>query len=142
MTRSYYEAIAEIAATMIHEINDDIAAGIVPETVRTWSELHSYLDANHYAEALVAALAEHRYWADVMNDAIDHVDTWLRAGRPDDIEQHTASSRHESTPIYLGEREPALPPVTRTDRRAARVGFLTEPSVYAPYTWREGLPPE
>ncbi|WP_216917177.1 hypothetical protein [Nocardia noduli] len=140
MTTPYLEAIAAITAMMIREILEDIAGGIVPETVRTYSELHDWVDANTYAAELVTEFEKTHDWLDFINDATDRVDVWLRAGRPGYLDQHTASSWHESTLIYLGEHADTLPNHTKVDRLAAAAAVWTEPNVYAPYTWREGMP--
>jgi hypothetical protein len=65
----------------------DIKAGTVPETVKTFSELHDYVDANEY---LIAALPDKSPIAgddvddsfiNTANQIADTADKWLREGR-------------------------------------------------------------
>lgn len=69
------------------EILSDIDAGIVPTTVRTFSELHDFVDANEYGglcEDLFDQIAqgEENYGVDLVNEIQDAVHDWLAAGRP------------------------------------------------------------
>lgn len=64
------------------QINVDLKAGIVPSTVRTFAELHDYVDANEYAiNVLEAAEVEHdpasQDQADMFNEAFEIVSVWL-----------------------------------------------------------------
>ena len=65
------------------EILSDIDAGIVPATVRTFSELHDYVDANEYAglcdENFMDAASQEG--ADIANEVQGQIDEWLRNGR-------------------------------------------------------------
>lgn len=128
----YLATIDAIVVQMKVEITDDIAAGIVPEAVATFSELHNFVDANTYALDHVATLAKSRDWIEFVNDASYQIDVWLRAHRPADVAaQQTGSSWHESTPIHLGEQADTLPPVTVADRAARVAAFQGLPTVYA-----------
>lgn len=68
------------------EVLADIAAGHVPATVRTYSELHDHVDANYYGGAFEGELSEDDaerdeqmgFWGRVQ----DAVDEWIKAGRP------------------------------------------------------------
>jgi hypothetical protein len=68
-----------IAATK-DEITADIAAGLVPETVGSFGELHDYVDANTYAQD--GALDPDGGYAE-WNYITDVLDRWLTVGRPD-----------------------------------------------------------
>ncbi|MBF6215907.1 hypothetical protein IU469_30925 [Nocardia puris] len=128
---SYRDCIDAITTQMMAEIRRDIRDGVVPPTVRTFRELHSYVDANMYADDLVTALSEACVWDVFINDATDPVDIWLRAGRPEGIAtQHTASSWHESTPIHAGERDDTVPPAVQRWRAERSRAFASRPTVY------------
>jgi hypothetical protein len=66
----------------MREIRQDAAAGIVPRTVRTFSELHDHVDANGYGGAFDNwdderdTDAHHGFWSAVQ----DAVHEWLAAG--------------------------------------------------------------
>ena len=72
-----------VEARMRREIEEDVAIRVVPRSVRSYSQLHDFVDANGYggyfnddAPDLTAddwALAER-------NAAADTVDAWLRNG--------------------------------------------------------------
>lgn len=72
--------MATLIARVKAEIAEDIAQGVVPETVASFSELHDYVDANTYA-----GLCDDDN-ADVTTDELiemqDAVHEWLAAGRP------------------------------------------------------------
>lgn len=85
---------AELAERMKAEILADVASGVVPASVASFSELHDYVDANLYGgtEALLEALdadapdtdeghsAALVAFCDLANPAIDAVDAWIKAG--------------------------------------------------------------
>lgn len=60
------------ARHVITEIRADVAAGTVPATVATFSELHDHVDANEYL------LGAPRFRA--VYDAAECADDWLPAG--------------------------------------------------------------
>lgn len=72
------------------EILRDIAAGIVPATVRNFSELHDHVDANGYGGAFESddhadestARREAERVSDFWNRVQGDLDAWLQAGRP------------------------------------------------------------
>lgn len=84
----------EIADLMIAEILYDASTGTIPRTVRSFSELHDYVDANCYGgsekllnelDAAVPDTDEGHTEAlnalcDLMNPAIEKVDAWLKGG--------------------------------------------------------------
>lgn len=95
------ELLANLVARMKREIDADIAAGKVPATVTSFSELHDWGDANCYGgvceegvfEALEVAFGSTRQVGqmldasptdllDLINEAQDQVDAWLKCGRP------------------------------------------------------------
>ncbi len=90
MTTNFDDAcIRPVVDRCKREINADIAAGRVPATVKTFSKLHDYVDANEYGGACEqdADCAFHSFadsdeatafWNRVQNE----VDRWLKAGRP------------------------------------------------------------
>ena len=70
------------------EILADIAKGIVPSTVASFSELHDYVDANGYGGLFDGPLPSEMEEEDgdiydaCTNRAQDIVNAWLKAGRP------------------------------------------------------------
>ena len=84
---TYRDAIDTIVAQVKAEIGVDIALRVVPETIGCYAELHDYVDANNYADTIVARLELTRPWSEFINDVTDQVDVWLRAGRPADIKR-------------------------------------------------------
>jgi hypothetical protein len=64
------------------QIAQDQRNGAIPMTVRTFAELHDYVDANEYILNVLEA-AEIAYepasfdQADLMNEAMDLTDAWL-----------------------------------------------------------------
>lgn len=68
------------------EILEDIASGRVPATVRTFAQLHDYVDANGYGgafenfeEGQAGDEGHCNFWNHVQNSLHD----WLAAGRPE-----------------------------------------------------------
>lgn len=94
------ELLAILVARMKREVDADIAAGKVPTTVSSFSELHDWVDANCYGlceegafDALEVAFGSTRQVGqmldasptdllDLINEAQDQVDAWLKCGRP------------------------------------------------------------
>ena len=83
--KTFYEVLDQMKA----EINADIAAGQVPATVKSFSELHDYVDANEYGgfcdesfnieyEAAHGGALNMSYF---VNDAQNAINSWLEAGR-------------------------------------------------------------
>jgi hypothetical protein len=69
-------------------INQDIASGIIPEKVKTFSELHDYVDANMYlvevqGDKLPSEMTENESNIDIdeCNRIMDEINGWLAAGR-------------------------------------------------------------
>lgn len=93
------ELLANLVAQMQREVDADIAAGKVPTTVSSFSELHDWVDANCYGlceegafDALEVAFGGTRQVGlmldasppellDLLNAAQDQVDAWLKRGR-------------------------------------------------------------
>ena len=69
------------------EVLDDIASGTVPPTVKTYSELHDFVDANYYGGAFESDIPDDGPSQDLhlafWNRVQAEVDAWLRAGRPE-----------------------------------------------------------
>ena len=67
--------------------NEDIKVGTVPETVKTFSELHDCVDANEYLIAaipdrpVIAADDSDDSFINLANQLADIVDYWLKDGR-------------------------------------------------------------
>lgn len=82
----------ETIIRMKSEILADIAAGRVPSTVASFSELHDYVDANEYGGFCSAeyvaqfGLPSDEGYPDSLTDfanaAQDAVHAWIKAGRP------------------------------------------------------------
>jgi hypothetical protein len=64
------------------EIRADIASGLVPATVRSFSDLHDYVDANEYGGLTETPFYDNSEdnWIEAANKVQDIVDTWLRGG--------------------------------------------------------------
>ncbi|GGK69067.1 hypothetical protein [Nocardia camponoti] len=128
---TYLAAIAAITAQITAEITADIDNARIPSDVGCFADLHTYTDANIYADDLVTDLERTHAWVEFIVDVQDRVDVWLRAGRPDDItRQQTGSSWHESTPIYLGEHHETVPPAMAAARAARAATFRRSPTAY------------
>lgn len=66
------------------EILDDIVEGRVPGTVRDFSSLHDYVDANEYA-GLCDPARRASWGTPSVSEVQDGVHAWLQAGRPPEI---------------------------------------------------------
>lgn len=88
------DAVVQAAiARAKREVVADILKGRVPSTVKTFSELHDYVDANEYGGLTEGPFYDDARLADPAIDSgiVDHsaankvqdaVDEWLRKGRP------------------------------------------------------------
>jgi hypothetical protein len=87
--------LKEVVERMKREILEDVKLGQVPVTVKTFAELHDYVDANEYGgfceDQFTAALMEHfgglaentgmpQEMLDFINAAQDAIDVWLKEG--------------------------------------------------------------
>lgn len=95
-----------LAERMKKDILADVIAGVVPATVRSFSELHDFVDANLYGgteellDELNAGSAtddEHSTalsaLCDLCNPAMDSVDAWIKAGGvADALQEHETSA--------------------------------------------------
>jgi len=78
----------ERLARVKREILTDVINGVVPPTVKSFSELHDYVDANCYGglcDELGPLSRGHpvdgrRGWVEPINRLQDAVDKWIRAG--------------------------------------------------------------
>jgi hypothetical protein len=70
--------VEERTARAKREVLADVASGVVPATVQTFSELHDYVDANGYGGAFDddAPGADSEIW----NALQDTIDAWIRSG--------------------------------------------------------------
>lgn len=68
----------DLVAKAKSEILADIEAGRVPASVRSFSELHNYVDANFYGGIEFEGIED----ADTFNAMSDAVNEWLSRGRP------------------------------------------------------------
>jgi hypothetical protein len=77
---------ATIVSTMKAQILDDIHEGTVPADVKTYSQLHDYVDANMYGNwENLAPIENDEQWdalTTVVGQAQDTVNEWLAQGRP------------------------------------------------------------
>lgn len=64
------------------EVLRDIATGRVPATVKTFAELHDYVDANYYGGAFEGDFDGSDKVVGFWNRVQSEVDAWLKAGRP------------------------------------------------------------
>jgi len=74
--------ISKAVALAKREIEEDMRAGVVPRTVRSFAELHDYVDANAYG-GLTGAYAEMSS-SDLVHFASavqDELDAWLRGAK-------------------------------------------------------------
>ena len=86
------EVFATRIATAKREIDDDIDAGRIPDTVTSFAELQDYVDANEYVndadrpDRMIGPLGNRLGWkpqdyTDFTNQIIDEIDKWLADGR-------------------------------------------------------------
>jgi hypothetical protein len=87
--------LKEVVGRMKREILEDVKSGQVPATVKTFTELHDYVDANEYGgfceDKFTDALIVHfggldentgmpQEMLDFINAAQDAIDVWLKEG--------------------------------------------------------------
>ena len=74
----------ELTALIKADVLLGIADHLIPPTVRTFSELHKYCDANMLGivDTLDLEGSEWEVFCDTLNDAQNTVNVWLQAGRP------------------------------------------------------------
>lgn len=64
-------------------VNADIKNGVIPTTVKSFSELHDYVDANEYVIlAYDGKISFSQKWFKEANKLMDEVDLWLKNNRP------------------------------------------------------------
>jgi hypothetical protein len=92
MTTTTLPTAEELAEKIKTEVVKLVVGGVIPKTVKGFSELHDYVDANCLGgtEAMWDALPIHSdgevdgpardALLDVMNGAMDRVDAWIKAG--------------------------------------------------------------
>ena len=80
-----------VVSSMRLGIINDIHAGIVPATIKSFAELHSYVDANEYGGFCIEEFAEQLdalfttdgngapvEYASFMNEAQNAIDAWIK----------------------------------------------------------------
>ena len=88
MKPTFYQTIDRMKA----EILADITRGAIPSDIESFSELHDYVDANEYGGFCEEGFADQFGGInsdDFMthsNDAQNVIDSWLRAGRPAQVQ--------------------------------------------------------
>jgi hypothetical protein len=93
MTAKDFPTVPATVEAIKAEITELITDGTVPATVKSFSELHDYVDANMLAEDIFPAQPDFddddavQDWFDkaieILNPAQDVVSAWLEAGRPE-----------------------------------------------------------
>lgn len=75
--------IQEWVESVLAEIRQDVACGIVPATVASFSELHDHVDANDYGQEIPEGEGEnlHALWIEVQ----DQVDAAIKRGALRDL---------------------------------------------------------
>lgn len=85
--------VAEVVALTKREILEDIRDGTVPATVKTFSELHDYVDANCYGGLCDSDLMDELAGddgvsmdriIDFANEVQGIIDQWIKLGMPED----------------------------------------------------------
>ena len=122
----------EMAEKMKVEIVSDMRSGIVPNSVRTFSQLHDYVDANCYggSEALLDELDSHaandadhtsalNVLCDLMNPAMEIVNEWLAAGGP-----FVALSRSEEKTHSMNLDQTVIPSVSDRASHATNMAAI------------------
>lgn len=74
-----YELTAELVKTAKDLIQDDISNGNVPAAVKSFSELHDYVDANEYFLEIEHDL-DWDTFVEVANEATEILDKWIKNG--------------------------------------------------------------
>jgi hypothetical protein len=87
--------LKEVIERMKREVIADVKSGQVPRTVKTFAELHDYVDANEYGgfcdDAFMHMLTQHfggldenkgmpEGMLDFLNAAQDSIDVWIKEG--------------------------------------------------------------
>lgn len=86
-------AVARAVRRSKQEIFEDVAAGVVPVDVRSFSELHNYVDANDYGGVNEGDLTIAQ-----SNEVQQRVDRWIKSGA---VRRKVASVRSRSIPSIL-----------------------------------------
>lgn len=71
--------IVALCESMAKEISADIAEGIIPTSISSFSELHDYVDANEYGLGIITASDDEHA---LFNEASDKISEWLAVGHP------------------------------------------------------------
>lgn len=67
-----------------NEILADVRNGVVPATVKSFSDLHDYVDANTYGEICEAetrdAFDSYEGWVSFADQVFNEIDAWIESG--------------------------------------------------------------
>lgn len=75
------QQISKYADAIMSEIRADVKAGTVPATVKSFSDLHSYVDANDYASQVIPqGDLTWDAWMELANDVETEVSRRLATG--------------------------------------------------------------
>jgi hypothetical protein len=81
MQTSQHLTHAQVVAAIKQAIEADIVAKNVPTDVPTFDDLHLYVDANTYTDAVVAYTGDVDDWYSRITAVTREVDEWLQSGR-------------------------------------------------------------
>lgn len=73
------ETLTKVLATAMMEIIDDISRGVVPVNVKSFDELHEYVDANEYGLSGVE-IDDFDEWVELANKFHPILDQWIKSG--------------------------------------------------------------
>ncbi|MEV0297140.1 hypothetical protein [Nocardia sp. NPDC050710] len=123
----------DIVAEICREILQDIADGVIPADVSSFSDLHDHIDASQYADQHISAREDlsGQTFVEFIVDVQDVVTAWLQAGRPPTfvvtapvgpaiVQLHTpttypdADNELESTPSLAAQADPSRLPALPT----------------------------
>lgn len=87
---------ADIIEAAKDQILDDISNGLVPETVKSFEELHEYVDANEYGlsiptspyAGIVVVFDNYEEMIEVMSDVQKTLDKWIKNNYANNTEEN------------------------------------------------------
>lgn len=87
---------ADIIEAAKDQILEDISNGIVPETVKSFEELHEYVDANEYGlsiptspyAGIVVVFDTHEELIEVMTKVQETLDKWIKNNYANNTEEN------------------------------------------------------
>jgi N12 class adenine-specific DNA methylase len=107
------------------EILDDVRRGIVPDSIKSFADLHDYVDANAYIndadrpDAMIGRLGKSLGWKqgdyiNFSNQLVDSLDAWIKGGMKDD------NKPSSNLPDYLREE------IDRRYAQAEKMGIVEQ----------------